>query len=153
MSANGQASQGRRASAVPSFVLNSHIFLYRLTGGVIGGKWGNRPLLLLKNVGRKSGKEYTTPLQYLPDGGRFLLAASNGGSDRHPQWYLNLLANPQTTVQIGRTIIPVMARPADAEERPRVWGLFTNYSNFAAYERKTSREIPVIILTPTSEGV
>ena len=150
MSANAPANQQRQPSAVPSFVLNTHIFLYRLTGGVIGGKAGGRLLLLLTNVGRKSGKTYTTPLQYLPDGETFLVAGTNGGSPVHPQWYLNLLAHPQTTVQVGRKIIPVTARTATAEERPRLWGLFTRFDYFAAYERKTAREIPVVILTPTA---
>lgn len=67
-----------------------------------------------------------------------------------PQWYLNLLAHPQATIQIGKKVIPVTAQTANAEERPRLWALFTKFSNFAGYERKTTREIPVVILTPTS---
>ncbi len=151
MSANPQPSQHRAPSA-PSFIKNTHVYLYRLTGGVIGGKMGSRPLLLLTTTGRKSGKERVTPLLYLPEGNEYLLAASNYGSEQHPQWYLNLLAQPQATVQIGRKIIPVTARTASAEERPRLWARFTRYQNFASYERKIKREIPVVILTPTSAG-
>lgn len=149
MSANAQTPQRRASGGVPRLILNTHIFLYRLTGGGIGGKMGSRPLLLLTTTGRKSGKERVTPLLYLPEGDEYLLAASNGGSDSHPQWYLNLLAHPQASVQIGRKIIPITARPATPEERPRLWARFTAYGNFAGYERKTKREIPVVILTPT----
>ncbi len=151
MPANAQARERRaRAWGVPPpFIQQTHIFLYRLTGGVIGGKMGRRPLLLLTTTGRKSGKARVTPLQYLPDGNRYLLAASNGGAERHPQWYLNLLANPQASVQIGRRIMPVIARTASAGERGELWARFTQFSNFAFYERNTKREIPVVILTPT----
>jgi deazaflavin-dependent oxidoreductase (nitroreductase family) len=131
---------------------NTHIYLYRLTGGIIGGKMGSRPLLLLTTTGRKSGKERVTPLLYLTEGTDYLLSASNSGSEQHPQWYRNLLAHPQATVQIGRKVIPVTARTASAEDRPRLWARFTQYGNFAGYERKTTREIPVVILTPNSAG-
>jgi deazaflavin-dependent oxidoreductase (nitroreductase family) len=135
---------------MPPFLKNTHVYLYRLTGGVIGGKMGSRPLLLLTTTGRKSGKERVTPLLYITDSNRYLLAASAGGADTHPQWYRNLQANQEASVQIGKQIIPVTAQTANAEERPRLWALFTRYSNFTGYERKTAREIPVVILTPTS---
>jgi F420H(2)-dependent quinone reductase len=150
MSTNPQTPQRRASGGVPSFIKNTHVSLYRLTGGVIGGKMGSRPLLLLTTVGRKSGKERVTPLLYLTDSNRYLLAASANGADNHPQWYLNLLAHPQVSVQIGKQTIPVTAQTASAEERPRLWALFTRFSNFAGYEHKTSREIPVVILTPVS---
>lgn len=150
MSTNSQPPQRRAPANVPPFIKNTHVYLYRLTGGVIGGKMGNRPLLLLTTVGRKSRKERVTPLMYIPDDNHYLLSASNSGADSHPQWYLNLLAHPQATIQIGKKVIPVTAQTANAEERPRLWALFTKFSNFAGYERKTTREIPVVILTPTS---
>ena len=149
MSANTPTPQKRSSGSVPPFIKNTHVYLYRLTGGVIGGKMGSRPLLLLTTTGRKSGKERVTPLLYIPDGDHYLLAASANGADSHPQWYLNLVANPKASVQIGKQIIPVTAETASAEERPRLWALFTRFGNFAGYERKTTREIPVVILTPS----
>ncbi len=150
MSTNPQPPQRRAPANVPPFIKNTHIYLYRLTGGVIGGKMGSRPLLLLTTIGRKSGKERVTPLLYIPDDNHYLLSASNSGADSHPQWYLNLLAHPQASIQIGKKVIPVTAQTANAEERPRLWALFTKYVNFSGYERKTTREIPVVILTPTA---
>lgn len=148
MSANTPTPEKRSSGSAPSFIKNTHVYLYRLTGGVIGGKMGSRSLLLLTTTGRKSGKERVTPLLYLPDDNRYLLAASNYGSEQHPQWYLNLQANPKASVQIGKHIQTVTAQIASAEERPRLWARFTQFSNFAGYERKTTREIPVVILTP-----
>ena len=150
MSTNTPPPQKRASGSTPAFIKNTHVYLYRLTGGVIGGKMGGRSLLLLTTTGRKSGKARVTPLLYIPDSNRYVLAASNYGGDTHPQWYRNLLAHPQASVQIGKQIIAVTAQTASAEERPRLWALFTRFSNFAAYERKTKREIPVVILTPTS---
>ena len=145
-----QPTQRRASANIPPFIKNTHVYLYRLTGGAVGGKMGSRPLLLLTTTGRKSGKERVTPLMYLQDDNRYLLAASNSGGDSHPQWYLNLLAHPEASIQTGRKIIPVTARPASADERPPLWARFTQFSNFAGYERKTTREIPVVILTPTA---
>lgn len=148
MAANLQTSQQPAPSAVPALVRNTHIALYRLTGGVIGSRAGRIQLLLLTTTGRKSGKARITALQYLPDGDSYLLIASNGGAATHPQWYLNLLACPEASVQVGRKIIPVTARSASAEERPRLWALIIRFGYFATYARKASRELPVIILTP-----
>lgn len=138
----------RIGTKLQRFLMDVHILFYRLTGGKLGGKLAGRPMLLLTTIGRKSGQERITPIFYLPDDDRFLLIASNGGAPRHPQWWRNLQAHPQARVQIGRDTLPVMARQADAQERPVLWERITaRYPNFAAYQRRTTREIPVVLLT------
>ena len=79
------------------------------------------PILLLTAIGRRSGKRRTVPLGYLRDGPDYVVIGSNGGQDEHPAWILNLRANPQTTVQIGRAWVPVVAEEADSERRSRLW--------------------------------
>ena len=137
------------SSAVERFFTNMHVALYRLSGGMIGGGAGGRSFLILTTRGRRSGKEYSRPLVYIRDNGRFVVIASNYGKPRHPAWWLNLQAEPHAKVQIGRQVIPVTARAADPEERTRLWSTITErYRNFAEYQQQTTREIPVVILTP-----
>lgn len=127
----------------------THLFWYRLSGGLIGGSFAGNPILLLTTTGRKSGRRRTMPLLYLRDGENMVLAASNGGNDRHPAWYLNLQSNPEAEVQAGRATMRVRARTAGPEERARLWPRFIEaYSGYAGYEKSTSREIPVVILQP-----
>lgn len=129
--------------------MQGHVSLYRLTGGAIGGKLIGLPALILTTVGRKSGISRVTPLTYIPDGERYLLIASNGGSDRVPTWWLNLEANPEAKIEVGRNTISVQARTADAQERAVLWPrIVSQASNYAGYQKKTTREIPVVILTP-----
>ena len=105
--------------------------------------------LLLTTIGRKSGQPRTTPLLYLKDGDNVLLAASKGGMPHHPLWYLNLQANPKVEVEIGSKKIPMVARQASAEEKGRLWPrLVALYPAYAAYQTRTDRDIPVLILTP-----
>jgi deazaflavin-dependent oxidoreductase (nitroreductase family) len=140
---------GRLETAAQRFIMKTHISLYRITGGAIGSNMSGRSFLLLTTVGRKSGKERITPLQYVPDGKRFLLIASNGGALKHPQWLLNLHGKPQAVVQVGAKTINVTATEASGEERSQLWSLITSrYPNFAGYQQRTTREIPVVILTP-----
>jgi deazaflavin-dependent oxidoreductase (nitroreductase family) len=128
-----------------------HKFVYRLTGGKIGGRLGKARMLLLHHVGRKSGKERTTPLLYLPDGDDIVIVASMGGSDSHPSWWVNLRANPETVVEIGNEKRAVVAGPASPEERARLWPkLVEMYSSYADYQKRTTREIPVVILRRSS---
>lgn len=148
-----QTTQQRRPSSMTTFFrhlfVKTHIFFYRLTGGIIGSNLGGRPMLLLTTVGRKSGQERVTPILYFPDGGRFILIASNWGSHQHPQWWLNLQAHPQATIQVGRKTLTVTAAQAEAQERQRLWSFATSkYFNFDAYQKRVAREIPVVILTP-----
>lgn len=126
-----------------------HSFLYRLTGGAIGGRMFNGDVLLLVTTGRKTGKQRTTPLLYIADGDTMAIVASNGGSDRPPTWWLNLQSNPEAQVQIGRKVMRVRAEQAGPEEKRRLWALLTKmYPTYDEYQRKTAREIPVAILKP-----
>jgi deazaflavin-dependent oxidoreductase (nitroreductase family) len=130
----------------------THLFWYQLTGGLVGGSFLGRPILLLTTTGRKSGKRYTTPLQYLLDGENMVLAASNGGNRHHPDWWLNLLAHPEAEVQIRREGKQVTAEPAKGRERDRLWGrLVEMYSGYQDYQMTTRREIPVVILRTKQE--
>ena len=103
--------------------------------------------LLLTTRGRKTGELRRTALVYGLDGDRYVLVASNRGADRHPAWYLNLLADPFATVQVGTETFTVRAQPATAAERPRLWRLMVAVMpEYAAYQEQTTREIPVVRL-------
>jgi len=128
-----------------------HVFLYRASGGRIGGRLKTAPVLLLTTTGRRSGKERTTPLLYLEEDGQYVIVASVGGAPRHPAWFLNLRDEPNAKIRIGSRKLAVTARTATAEERARLWPLATRmYAGYDAYQAKTSREIPLVILTPAA---
>ena len=131
-------------------VMAGHALVYRLTGGLIGHRMpGAPPTLLLEHVGAKSGTRRTSPLTYLADGDDVVLVASKGGYPKHPAWFHNLRAHPDTTVQIGREHRAVHARVATPEERERLWPKVVElYSGYADYQRRTEREIPLVILSP-----
>ena len=129
-----------------------HEFWYRLTGGLVGGRVGRAPVLLLTTIGRKSGRRRTTPLLYMPDGRDLVIIASNGGSDQHPGWWLNLRRNPLAEVQLGRERLTMRAEKAGAEEKGRLWPRITGmYPQYDSYQRRTKRDIPVVILRPEGE--
>jgi deazaflavin-dependent oxidoreductase (nitroreductase family) len=138
------------------YVGKAHVWVYRRTGGRIGGKWrigaGFRkpvPTLLLEHRGRKSGKVFVTPLLYMLDGPNVVIVASQGGRPEDPQWYRNLVANPDTYVEIGSERRAVHAVTADAEERARLWPKLVDvYADFENYQSWTEREIPVVVLQP-----
>ena len=131
------------------FFTGVHVFFYRLSGGKLGGRFGKSPVLLLNTTGRKTGRQRTTPLLYLQDGDNLILVASYGGAPKHPVWWLNLQAKPEAEVEIGRKKLRVIARQADAAERERLWPLVVAmYGEYAEYQKKTTREIPVVILHP-----
>jgi len=134
------------------FVSRLHVAVYRLSGGRLGGRFRKTaPVLLLTTTGRKSGKKRTTPLLYLADEGRYVIVASVGGAPKHPAWYLNLLGNPAATIQIGSRRIAVSAEPASPGDRARLWALATQmYPTYDDYQAKTSREIPLVVLTPAA---
>ncbi|HLF40012.1 MAG TPA: nitroreductase family deazaflavin-dependent oxidoreductase [Acidimicrobiia bacterium] len=126
-----------------------HRELFRRTGGRVGGRVGKAPMLLLTTTGRRSGKPHTVPLMYIEDGARKLLVASFGGDDRDPQWYKNLQAAPEATIEFGREQQSVRAATATPEEKAELWPrIVAAYSGYASYQRKTQRDIPVVILTP-----
>ena len=127
----------------------THLFWYRLTGGVIGGSFGGRPILLLTTTGRKSGRPRMTPLQYMEDGGNMVVVASNGGNPWHPAWWLNLERNPDAEVQVRNEKRRVKAEKAEGEERERLWQLVVEmYSGYEGYQKTANREIPVVVLRP-----
>jgi len=139
----------RKTSRAQRFFTGTHTFFYRLSGGKLGSRFGKSPVLLLNTTGRKTGQRRTTPLLYLQDGDDLILVASNGGALKHPVWWLNLQAKPEAEVEIGRRKLRVTARQADAAERERLWPLLVAmYGNYAEYQKKTAREIPVVILHP-----
>ena len=127
-----------------------HTQLYRLTRGIVGHQFpGSPPMLLLDHVGAKSGARRTTPLVYVDDHPDIVLVASKGGNPRNPAWYHNLRAHPDTTVQVGSERRPVHARVAGPDERGRLWPkALATYSGYEGYQRRTSREIPLVILEP-----
>ena len=126
-----------------------HVFWYRLTNGLIGGRVRGAPVLLLSTVGRKSGNKRTTPLLYLEDGENLVLVASNGGRDRNPAWFTNLKHNHVVEVQVRGERRKMRAGQAMPEEMGRLWPLVTGmYRQYGDYQRKTKREIPVVILRP-----
>jgi deazaflavin-dependent oxidoreductase (nitroreductase family) len=112
------------------------------------------PVLLLTTTGRRSGKARTTPLTFFREGADLVVIASNGGADRPPDWSRNLQKNPRAIVEIGNDRLTVTARTASAEERERLWvGITATYPGYAAYQRKTTRQIPVVILMPYLSAV
>lgn len=138
---------GRAMTRAQRAFTNLHVLLYRLSGGAIAGRMGKSPVLLLTTRGRKTGKLRTTPLLYLADGDHFVIVASNGGSTRHPTWWLNLQSNKDATVQVKRQKIRVRAELAGAQERQDLWArLVAMYPDYAEYQKRTQREIPVVVL-------
>lgn len=124
-----------------------HTRFYRLSGGRIGHKTGPVKNLLLTSKGRKSGQQRTCPLTYFEDKGRYVLIASNGGNEKHPVWYLNLVAEPHAMVEVGPARMAVVATTAAGEERARLWAAAVKMNpQYAVYESITSREIPVVVL-------
>lgn len=131
-------------------VMGAHATAYRLTGGLIGHRMpGAPPMLLLDHVGAKSATVRTTPLAYLRDGDNVVIVASKGGHPRNPAWFHNLVAYPDTTVQIGSKRRAVHARVADGEERARLWQEVVQlYDGYRGYQERTDREIPLVVLEP-----
>jgi len=123
--------------------------IYRLTGGRVGGKLGKAPILLLTTTGRKSGQPRTAPVLYLADEDRFVVINTNAGNDKTPAWSLNLRANPEAEVEIGRKRIPVRSRLAEGEERADLWRRhMQQYEGWDFYESQLDREVGVFVLEP-----
>jgi deazaflavin-dependent oxidoreductase (nitroreductase family) len=142
---------GEQVSDSPTGWVGRHIKRYLDSDGANGHEW--RPgvyTLLLTTRGRRSGQLRRTALIYGRDGDRYLVVASVGGAARHPAWYLNLTDHPEVEVQVGADRFPARARTADAEEKARLWPVMTSiWPHYEGYQRKTRRDIPVVILERT----
>jgi deazaflavin-dependent oxidoreductase (nitroreductase family) len=122
---------------------------FRANGGRVGGQFEGAPLLLLHTVGARSGQERVNPMMYRTVGDSYAVFASKAGAPTNPDWYHNLRANPRVTAEIGTGTVELTARVAEGEERERIWSAQkAEYPGFADYERKTDRQIPVVILEP-----
>lgn len=120
---------------------------FRASGGRVGGQNADRPLLLLTTTGARSGKPYTTPVMYLPDGERLVVFATKGGASTSPDWYHNLVAHPAVGVEVGTESFEARASVAMGAERDELYARQAAlYPIFAEYQQKTTRKIPVVIL-------
>jgi F420H(2)-dependent quinone reductase len=129
---------------------DANVWLYRRTGGKLGGRLMGAPVLLLTTRGRKSGKQRVTPLLYLGDSADLVIVASKGGWPEHPLWYRNLQAEPAVQVQVGADLRAMRARTATSDERAKLWPrLVKLYGAYADYQSWSEREIPVVILSPS----
>lgn len=130
-----------------------HVDRYIATDGEEGHEWQGTITLLLTTTGRRSGEPRTTPLIYQPYGDDFLIVASRGGADTHPAWYLNLQQNPDVTVQIRGDRFAARARTAAPAEKPDMWRVMAaTWPKYDEYQRKTDRDIPVVVLSPVGRG-
>ena len=128
-----------------------HVGAYKLSGGRVGNSFQGAPIALVESVGRKSGRHRTHPLICSEDGHNLVVVASKGGIDKHPAWYLNLKANPETSAWWQGRKRRVRAREAEGSERERLWKLMTDvYPTYGSYQRRTDRLIPVVVLEPSS---
>ena len=122
---------------------------FRANGGKVGGNFEGAPLLLLHSTGAKSGAERVSPMMYQAVDGGYAVFASKAGVYTNPDWFHNLRANPEASVEVGTETVAVTARVLDDEERAPIWETQkSRYPGFADYEQKTSRVIPVVLLEP-----
>ena len=124
---------------------------FRANEGKVGGPFEGAPVLLLHTVGARTGQERVNPMMYQQVDGGYAVFASKGGAPSNPDWYHNLLAHPKVTAEIGTATVELIARVAEGDEREPIWAAQkAAYPGFADYERKTTRQIPVIILEPAA---
>jgi deazaflavin-dependent oxidoreductase (nitroreductase family) len=120
---------------------------FRANGGKVGGMFAGAPLLLLTTTGARSGQPRVAPLAYTSDNGRLVVIASKGGAPTHPDWFHNLRANPEVTVEVGKETFPARATIPEGAERQRLFEqMAAQMPNFAEYQRNTTRKLPVIVL-------
>ena len=127
-----------------------HRGLLAVTGGRIGSRFGSMPVVELHTIGRSSGERRSAMLTApVHEDGRYVLVASKGGDPRHPSWYVNLVANPDVELTVDGRTVPMRARTATPAERAELWPRITRaYPGYAGYQRKTTRQIPVVICEP-----
>jgi deazaflavin-dependent oxidoreductase (nitroreductase family) len=122
---------------------------FRANDGQVGGNFEGAPMVLLHTTGARTGNERVNPLMYLPDGDRMVVFASKGGAPDNPDWYYNLVANPDVTIEVGTETKPATARVAEPDERDKLYAeQVKRYPQFGEYEEKTTRTIPVVVLQP-----
>ena len=134
---------------MPDFRLfgDEHVRQYEATGGKVGHEWNGTSVLILHHSGRKTGETRKAPLIYGRDGDEYVIVASKGGAADHPGWYNNLVAHPDTTIQVWDELIAVSAHTASAEEKRRLWPTMTAaWPAYDSYQQKTERDIPLVIL-------
>jgi deazaflavin-dependent oxidoreductase (nitroreductase family) len=124
-----------------------HVSTYEETGGEQGYDWNGAPILILTTRGRRSGEERKNALIFQEHDGDYLIVASRGGSDQPPAWYLNLSADPDVTVQVKADRFKAKARTASPDEKRALWGKMTAvWPDYDSYQKKTSRDIPIVVL-------
>jgi deazaflavin-dependent oxidoreductase (nitroreductase family) len=127
----------------------SHLALFRASRGRLGGSLGAVKVLFLHHVGRKSGKQRVSPLLYIEDAGNIAIIGSKGGHARHPAWFHNLMAGPDTVAELGTERRSVHARVAEGPERDRLWAQAVSvWPDYERYTARTDRKIPVVVLEP-----
>jgi deazaflavin-dependent oxidoreductase (nitroreductase family) len=125
-----------------------HVRRYQETDGEVGYLWNGAPILLLTTIGRRTRQRRTMPLIFGRDSEDYLVVASRGGAPRHPSWYSNLVATPDAEIQVRGEHLPVVARTAAADEKPRLWKIMTGvWPNYDVYQSRTQRVIPVVVLS------
>lgn len=146
------AAELKRLKPIFKLMTKANNAVFRISGGRLGNKFlRGAPVGLLTAIGRKSGKARTVPLIYLQDGGRIVLVASQGGAVSDPLWYLNLRADPNVSFRTAREDEPCRARDATPEEKAALWPRLCDvYPDYADYQERTERSIPVVILDPVS---
>ena len=143
-----------RSWPVLNRLMGVHVWAYRATNGLVGHRIPGLPsTLLLDHVGAKSGARRTSVLLYVRDGENLVIVASKGGNPRHPAWFHNLRAHPNTMVQVGSERRAVRATVADPAERARLWPqVVSAYRSYSDYQSRTDREIPIVILEPRRQA-
>jgi deazaflavin-dependent oxidoreductase (nitroreductase family) len=137
------------ADSFIKWMARGNAWMYKVTGGRLGGTIKKAPVALLTTTGRKTGQPRVSPLLYVRDGDKVIVPASRGGSDKHPMWYLNLKANPKVHVQIKKDVLHLTARDANEQERERYWQqLALVYPTIDDYQSWTDRVIPLVVCEP-----
>lgn len=141
--------QGGLVHTIFKFVVKIHNAVYRISSGKLGGTMQGAPILLLTTKGAKSGKARTLPLIYLETDKGYALVASYAGADKHPAWYNNLVAHPDCIVRVGSRTINVRAETVAEDRHAQLWPkLVEIYADYAVYQERTDRKIPIVELIP-----
>lgn len=137
-------------SMIVKWLIRFQVVMYRRSGGRRFGHMRGMPLLLLTTVGRKTGQQRVTPVMYIRDGNNYVITASNSGAAKHPSWFVNLQANPHTAIEVDGITRRVLAHRASPEVKGRLWAQLVQQAPFfEGYRKKTTRDIPMVILQPT----